>query len=88
MHRQKSLPLGGEQALDRLWEGFPEQAREEVVEQFARLLAATLRSEAAPAAKGTDVGQPRCQGRHDGAAACRCGGPAPGRDRGTGTGHR
>ncbi len=55
MHQQKSLPLGDEQALDGLWEGFPEQAREEMIEHFARLLAATLRPETAPTAERTDT---------------------------------
>ncbi len=56
MHQQKSLPLGGEQALDGLWEGFPEQAREEVVERFARLLTTILRPETTSTAEGTGAG--------------------------------
>lgn len=43
MHRQKTLPLDSQQALDALWLRFPEEIRREVVEIYARLMAAAAR---------------------------------------------
>ena len=45
MHRQKTLPLDGQEALDALWERFAEEGRREVVELYARLMAAAVRAE-------------------------------------------
>ena len=45
MHRQKTLPLDGRQPLDVLWERFPEESRREVVEIYARLMAAAVYGE-------------------------------------------
>ncbi len=45
MHRQKTLPLDGQEALDALWERFPEGNRREVVELYARLMIAAVHGE-------------------------------------------
>lgn len=45
MHRQKTLPLDGQEALDALWERFPEGGRREVVSLYARLMAVAVREE-------------------------------------------
>lgn len=45
MHRQKTLPLDGQEALDALWERFPEDGRREVVSLYARLMAEAVRAE-------------------------------------------
>ena len=45
MHRQKTLPLDGQESLDALWEGFPEESRREVTRLYARLMAAAVRGE-------------------------------------------
>lgn len=45
MHRQKTLPLDGQEALDALWERFPGENRREVVELYARLMVAAVRGE-------------------------------------------
>jgi hypothetical protein len=45
MHRQKTLPLDGRDALDALWQRFPEASRREVVAIYARLMAAAVRGE-------------------------------------------
>jgi hypothetical protein len=45
MLRQKTLPLDGQEALDVLWLRFPEGSRREVVEIYARLLAAAASGE-------------------------------------------
>ena len=48
MPKQKSLPLDkeeGQQALDALWELFPEVNREAVVTLFARTMLSTIRGE-------------------------------------------
>jgi hypothetical protein len=45
MQRQKTLPLDGEQSLEALWEGFPEEDRREVTRLYARLMAAAVRGE-------------------------------------------
>jgi hypothetical protein len=45
MQRQKTLPLDGEQSLEALWEGFPEEGRREVTRLYARLMAAAVRGE-------------------------------------------
>lgn len=45
MHRQKTLPLDGQEALDALWERFPEEGRREVAELYARLMTAFVRGE-------------------------------------------
>ena len=45
MHRQNTLPLDDQEALDALWERFPEEGRREVAELYARLMAAAVRGE-------------------------------------------
>lgn len=45
MHRQKTLPLDGQQSLDALWERFPEEGRREATQLYARLMAQAVRSE-------------------------------------------
>lgn len=42
MHRQKTLPLDGQQSLDALWERFPEECRRELSRLYARLMAAAV----------------------------------------------
>jgi len=37
MHRQKTLPLDGQESLEALWEWFPEEGRREVSCLYARL---------------------------------------------------
>jgi hypothetical protein len=39
MFKQRCLDLFEEQGLERLWEGFPEEARAEVTAHYARLMA-------------------------------------------------
>ena len=39
MHKQRTLPLTDEVALDCLWEQFPEPNRQELVTLYARLMA-------------------------------------------------
>lgn len=41
MFKQRWLELFEPERLERLWEGFPEQARREVTHQYARLMART-----------------------------------------------
>ena len=46
MPKQKSLPLykeGGQQALDALWESFPEGNQEKVVTLYARMMLSAIR---------------------------------------------
>jgi len=38
MHRQKTLPLDGQESLEALWQRFPEEGRREVIAICARLL--------------------------------------------------
>jgi hypothetical protein len=45
MHRQKTLPLDGQESLDALWEQFPEENRKEVSRLYARLMAKAVRGE-------------------------------------------
>lgn len=45
MHRQKALPLDGQESLEALWERFPEEARREVTRLYARLMVAAVRGE-------------------------------------------
>lgn len=45
MHRQRTLPLDGQEALDALWQRFPEEARQKVLEIYARLLALAVHGE-------------------------------------------
>jgi hypothetical protein len=45
MHRQKALPLDGQESLAALWERFPEEGRREVARLYARLMAAAVRGE-------------------------------------------
>ncbi len=45
MHRQKTLPLDGQQTMDALWEGFPEEGRREATQLYARLMAQAVRVE-------------------------------------------
>ena len=42
MFKQRRLEFVEEEWLEALWERFPEQARREVTEQYARLMARTL----------------------------------------------
>ncbi len=39
MHRQKTLPLDGQESLEALWQRFPEEGRREVIAIYAHLLA-------------------------------------------------
>lgn len=45
MHRQKTLPLDGQESLEALWEWFPEEGRGEVSRLYARLMAKAVRGE-------------------------------------------
>ena len=45
LHRQKTLPLDGQESLDALWERFPEEGRREVSRLYARLMAQAVRGE-------------------------------------------
>jgi hypothetical protein len=45
MHRQKTLPLDGQESRDALWDGFPEEHRREVSRLYARLMAKAVRGE-------------------------------------------
>ncbi len=45
MHRQRTLPLDGQEALDALWQRVPEESRQKVIEIYARLLALAVRGE-------------------------------------------
>jgi len=45
MHRQKTLPLDGQESLEALWEWFPEEGRREVSCLYARLRAKAVRGE-------------------------------------------
>jgi hypothetical protein len=45
MHRQKTLPLYGQESLEALWERFPEEGRREVSRLYARLMAKAVRGE-------------------------------------------
>lgn len=38
MHRQRTLPLDGQESLDALWQRFPEEGRRKVIEIYARLM--------------------------------------------------
>ncbi len=42
MHKQLWLEFIEQEGLEALWEGFPEKAREEVTELYARLMAQSL----------------------------------------------
>ncbi len=42
MHKQLWLELIEQEGLEALWEGFPEQARTEVTQRYARLMAQML----------------------------------------------
>lgn len=46
MHVQRSLRLSGESRLEALGDGFPERGREEVVRQYARLMARAAKATA------------------------------------------
>jgi hypothetical protein len=45
MPKQKRLPLSEENSLEALWEQLSEGSREEVINLYARLIAAGLRQE-------------------------------------------
>jgi hypothetical protein len=46
MHMQRSLRLGDEAQLEALWKRFPERCRNEVVTQYARLIARAAKAPA------------------------------------------
>ena len=52
MPKQKSLPIEGQQALDALWELFPEGNREAVVTLYARMMLSAIRGEENASEKG------------------------------------
>ena len=63
MAKQRWLAFLEEEYLERLWDGFPEPARHEVVQQYARLMgrAALERIRALTRqAEGSDEPNPRC----------------------------
>lgn len=45
MHRQRTLPLDGQESLEALWRRFPEEGRREVIAIYARLLALAIHGE-------------------------------------------
>jgi hypothetical protein len=45
MHRQKTLPLDGQESLEALWQRFLEEGRREVIAIYARLLALAVHGE-------------------------------------------
>lgn len=60
MHKQLWLGLGEQENSEVLWEGFPEQARRDVTQQVARLMAQQLAARVQAAKAVQEVGdEPR-----------------------------
>jgi hypothetical protein len=56
MVKQQWLAFLEEERLERLWEGFPEQARREVTEHYARLMARAALARIRALRKSPEVG--------------------------------
>jgi hypothetical protein len=58
MHKQMWLEFIEQEGLEELWAGFPEQARCEVTEFYARLMAQILAERVISAKEGCDESKP------------------------------
>ncbi|MCA1674162.1 MAG: hypothetical protein LC799_18870 [Actinobacteria bacterium] len=59
MHKQMWLEFIEREGLEALWVGFPEQARNEVTELYARLMAQMLAERVSSAKEVCDESKPR-----------------------------
>jgi len=59
MHKQMWLEFIEREGLEALWAGFPEEARSEVTELYARLMAQILAERVSSAKEVCDESKPR-----------------------------